>query len=84
VLFLPHAKGRAACGTLPHQKVLLDVSPYTDLLPEFDVYRKDVRNSKPTATNSSIVSSWSSSVTQTTAILILQFNVEKKFQLSKY
>ena len=30
VLFLPHAKGRVACVTLPHQEVLLDVSPYTD------------------------------------------------------
>jgi hypothetical protein len=54
------------------------MSPYTDLLPEFDVRRKCVRNSKLTATNSSTVSSWSSSVTQTTAVLILQFNVEKR------
>jgi hypothetical protein len=77
VLFRPHAKGRVSCVTLPHQEVLLDVSPYTDLLPEFDVHRKDVRNFRLTATNSSIVSSWSSNVTQTTAFLILQFNVEK-------
>jgi hypothetical protein len=57
VLFLPHAKGRAACVTLPHQEVLLEVSPYTDLLLEFDVHRKCVRNFKLTATKSSIVSS---------------------------
>jgi hypothetical protein len=77
VLFLPHAKGRVSCVTLPHQEVLLVVSPSTDLLPEFDVHRKCVRNFKLTATNSSIFSSWSSNVTQTTAVLILQFNIEK-------
>jgi hypothetical protein len=38
VLFLPHATGRVACVTLPHQEVLLDVSPYTDFLPDFDVH----------------------------------------------
>jgi hypothetical protein len=77
VMFMPHAKGRVSCVTLPHQEVLLDVSPYTDLLPESDVHRKGFGNFKLTATNSSIVSSWSSNVTQSTAVLILQFNVKE-------
>jgi len=84
VLFLPHAKGRVACVTLPHQEVLLDMSPYTDLLPEYEVHRKCVQNVKLSATKSSIISSWSSNVTQTIAVLILQFNVEEKFQSFKY
>jgi len=32
VLFIPHAKGRVSCVTLPHQEVLLDASQYTDFL----------------------------------------------------